>query len=240
MNTIAFEKKGVRMIAHRGVSGLETENTCAAFVAAGNRSYYGIETDVHVTTDEKYIVIHDENTKRVSGDDIDVEKSTFETLRRVQLLNRFEKKDRSDLLLPSLKEYISICKRYEKTAVLELKNPMTPKDIAGIIEEIRSCDYLPNVLFISFALQNLITLRELLPEQAAQYLIEEKVPENLLETLKKYRLGLDAESVLLTKELVEEVHALGQTVNCWTVNTAEEGEKMVQFGVDMITSNILE
>ena len=33
------------MIAHRGVSGLELENTCAAFVAAGNRSYFGIETD---------------------------------------------------------------------------------------------------------------------------------------------------------------------------------------------------
>jgi glycerophosphoryl diester phosphodiesterase len=36
MNTIKFENKGnIKMIAHRGLSGLEKENTCPAFVAAG-------------------------------------------------------------------------------------------------------------------------------------------------------------------------------------------------------------
>ena len=34
MNTIKFNKKNVKMVAHRGVSGLERENTNAAFVAA--------------------------------------------------------------------------------------------------------------------------------------------------------------------------------------------------------------
>ena len=42
MDTIKLNKEGsnVKMIAHRGVSGLERENTCAAFVAAGNRETY--------------------------------------------------------------------------------------------------------------------------------------------------------------------------------------------------------
>ena len=51
MDTIKIKKKKVKMIAHRGLSGLERENTCSAFVAAGNRSYFGIETDVHRTAD---------------------------------------------------------------------------------------------------------------------------------------------------------------------------------------------
>lgn len=42
MNTIRFNHQ-IKIIAHRGVSGLERENTCAAFIAAGNRSYYGME-----------------------------------------------------------------------------------------------------------------------------------------------------------------------------------------------------
>ena len=46
MNTIKFDKKNVKVIAHRGLSGIETENTNSAFVAAGNRSYFGIETDI--------------------------------------------------------------------------------------------------------------------------------------------------------------------------------------------------
>ena len=50
MNTIKLNTTGtnVKMIAHRGLSGLEAENTCAAFVAAGNREkYFGIECDIH-------------------------------------------------------------------------------------------------------------------------------------------------------------------------------------------------
>ena len=49
MNTIKINKGTTLMVAHRGVSGLERENTAAAFVAAGNRSYYGVETDIHRT-----------------------------------------------------------------------------------------------------------------------------------------------------------------------------------------------
>ena len=240
MNTISFHKKNVKMIAHRGLSGIEKENPCSAFVAAGNRSYFGIETDVHVTADGKYIVIHDENTDRVAQDCVEVEKSTFDTLRKIRLADQDGVKSRIDLLLPSLTEYISICKKYEKTAVLELKNYMEPEHIAGIVEEIRSCGYLDRVIFISFCLENLIALRALLPEQPAQYLIEGSVPADLLDTLARYRLGLDLQYDLLTPALVEAVHALGQQVNVWTVNLPEEGEALAEMGADMITSNILE
>ena len=87
-NTIKFTEKGnVKMIAHRGLSGLERENTNAAFVAAGQRSYYGIETDVHVTADEKYIIIHDNDLKRIADIDLEVEKTNFATLREACLFD---------------------------------------------------------------------------------------------------------------------------------------------------------
>ena len=47
MNTIKFDNKTTRMTAHRGLSGLERENTASAFVAAGNRNYYGIANASH-------------------------------------------------------------------------------------------------------------------------------------------------------------------------------------------------
>ena len=64
--TISVNKNEVLMIAHRGLSGLERENTCAAFVAAGNRSYFGIETDIHRTADGEYVVFHDDTTERLA------------------------------------------------------------------------------------------------------------------------------------------------------------------------------
>ena len=51
MNTIKYSKLGSQTIAHRGLSEIEFENTIAAFIAAGNRSYFGIETDVHIAAD---------------------------------------------------------------------------------------------------------------------------------------------------------------------------------------------
>ena len=60
MDTLKMKHNGtVRMIAHRGVCGLERENTAAAFVAAGNRSYFRIETDIHETADGKFIIPDD-------------------------------------------------------------------------------------------------------------------------------------------------------------------------------------
>ena len=76
MDTLHLQTPKPRMIAHRGLSGIELENTCSAFVAAGNRSYFGIETDVHVTADGQFIIIHDDSTKRVGLDDLTVENST--------------------------------------------------------------------------------------------------------------------------------------------------------------------
>ena len=38
-NTVKIDaKRGTLLVAHRGVSGLETENIAAAFLAAGNRT----------------------------------------------------------------------------------------------------------------------------------------------------------------------------------------------------------
>lgn len=227
------------MIAHRGMSGIELENTCSAFVAAGNRSYFGIETDVHRTADGQFIIIHDDNTKRVAGDEMIVEKTCYETLRAIRLVDKDGAKGRKDLLMPSLREYIRICKKYEKIAVLELKNHFRPADIDSIIAIIREEEYLENTIFISFDLPNMICIRERLPEQKAQFLISEYT-DWLLETLRKEKLDLDIKYVALTKERVDALHAAGIEVNCWTVDTLEDAQRMTEYGVDYITSNIVE
>ena len=90
MNTITFEKKSTQVVAHRGLSGIETENTNAAFVAAGNRSYYGIETDIHRTADGRFVVCHDDDLKRVAGEAILVESSNLSELQNVVLFDKFK------------------------------------------------------------------------------------------------------------------------------------------------------
>lgn len=239
MNDTIRLNASVRMIAHRGLSGLEPENTASAFVAAGNRSYYGVETDVHRTSDGRFIIIHDDSTARVALDDLVVENTTYETLRALRLCDVDGKRGRADLCLPSLAEYCQICKKYGKFSVLELKNHFEPADLSAIVDIVREEGWLDQTIFISFDLANLIELRRILPDQPAQYLICE-FPDDLIDTLKRYRLDLDIYFKALTAEHVRRLHSENIKVNVWTVDRLEDAQRMVEYGVDFITSNIIE
>ena len=240
MNTIRFEDKGnIKMIAHRGVSGLERENTCPAFVAAGVKSYYGIETDVHITKDGKFIVVHDDNLQRVAGVDMVVEESTFDKLRQVRMLDTDDKTERNDLFLPSLEEYIVICRKYDKQAILELKNEMPEDKIGEIAEIIKGLGWFERTTFISFAGENLIRLRKKYPTANAQFLSCE-CGEDVIRFMVDNKFDADLCGTCITKELVDRLHAEGIVVNCWTLDLLEHAKLAKAYGVDMITSNILE
>jgi len=239
------EKKPL-MVAHRGVSGLERENTHAAFIAAGNRSYWGIETDVHRTADGVYVCIHDSTTKRVGIDDVNVELCTYDTVRNLTLCGPDGTKDRSDVKIPTMIDYIRICKDYGKIAVLELKQNYTKEQLAEICRLIDAEGWLEKTVFIAFGLENLILLRELSTDQPAQYLIGKGyfdrggTNEELLEILIQYNLDLDIDFHCATKDLVSMVHEAGKIVNVWTVNTVEDALACIEAGVDQMTTNILE
>ncbi len=239
MNTIKFDKKNALVVAHRGLSGIEKENTNAAFVAAGNRSYFGIETDVHKTLDGKYVVFHDDTTGRVAIDNMEVEKTTFDCLRSLLLTDIDGKKGRTDIRIPTLQEYIAICKKYEKVAVLELKNAFAEDEIYEIADIITEMGYLENVIFISFCLENLVFLRKKYPVQPAQFLIEE-YSDSLIDTLKENNLDLDIRYTSLNADNMKKLHDAGIKVNCWTCDDPQAAEQLVAWGIDFITSNILE
>ena len=239
MNTIKFNSGKTKVVAHRGLSGIEKENTNVAFIAAGNRSYYGIETDVHRTLDGKFVCFHDDTTGRVCIDNMVIEETTFDTLRKLLLTDRDGIKGREDLKIPTLKEYIATCKRYEKIAVLELKNEFEKEDIARICDEINELEYLNNVIFISFAFNNLVKLREIYPEQKVQYLVDDYSDE-LPSLLKEHSFDLDIHYKALTKERIELLHSFGIEVNCWTCDDKDSGEELASWNIDYITSNILE
>ena len=239
MNTIKINHDGVQMVAHRGLSGLEKENTCAAFIAAGNRSYFGIETDVHPTLDGKIVCIHDGNTKRVAQDNVEVESTTFDTLRSIVLNDIDHKKGRADLRIPTLQEYVQICKKYGKVGVCEIKGMFSRANLKKVVDIINAEDYMHGIVFIAFDIDNLITLREMLPEQPCQYLTG-ALNDEILTLLKKYKLDLDIRYKDLTAEGVKLCHENGIKVNAWTVDDPKVAEELISWGVDYITSNILE
>ena len=242
MDTIRLQHKGNTLIvAHRGMSGLETENTCAAFVAAGNRSHVGIETDVHKTADGHFVVIHDDDTARVGEPAISVEGSTFAELRAVRIKDKDGSLSRADLVIPTLEEYIRICHRYDKIAVLEFKNRFEDEDIANVVSIIDKLGHLDRTIFISFWYENLVSLKAQFPHLSAQFLTGERDDhEWLCGELASKGIDIDIQWGAVTKERVAMWHAAGLKVNCWTVDHPLDAANLIDMGVDYITSNILE
>ena len=70
-----------------------------------------------------------------------------------------------------------------------------------------------------------------------------KIGENLLTRIVarvgERRFEYD-EYKALTKENVKMLHKKGFKINCWTVDDPKAAETLAKWGVDLITSNILE
>lgn len=239
MDTIKINKGNVKIVAHRGLSGLERENTASAFVAAGNRSYFGIETDVRPTADGNFVLLHDDNPVRCGGDMLIPEQSTLQTIQSVQLFDMDGKRGRVDLRIPEMVDYFRICKRYDKVCVLEFKGYFNEEQMKKVVEIVKAEYCLEMMVFISFGIENLQLLRTICPEANCQFLTG-TFSEELVTLLKENKMDVDIWSKNLTEEQVKRFIEEGIKVNVWTVDDPVRAEELVSWGVHFITSNILE
>ncbi len=239
MDTIKLKSGSVQMIAHRGASGIEPANTCPAFAAAGSRSYFGIETDIHVTADNRFIVYHDNAIQTEDGRTLVIEQTDFDTLRSLVLPGLDGTKYSCGPHMPSLEDYFSLCKKYDKTALLELKNRFAPARLAEVAEIAKAFGWLERTIFISFDIANLDGIRRLYPKQPVQFLTG-SCDDALIEVLASKKMDIDIAYQSLDKKQIEKLHKKGIRINCWTCNNPEDAQKLISLGVDFITSDILE
>ncbi|MBN3490548.1 hypothetical protein JV173_03365 [Acholeplasma equirhinis] len=217
----------VKWIAHRGLTSKTDENTVTAFKMAGELPFYGIETDVHETLDSKYILYHDDFVK-ISDQKIFIDKTLSIDLKNI-IFNNGD-------TLPDLEDYIKICKKYQKIAVLELKAPFTTLKIKNIIEKIETLGYLEQTIFISFYIDNLLRVKLLRKESNCQLLLGD-YNDALITLSKSMKFDINIHYSHLTPTRVDYIHSLGLQVNCWTVNDKDIALKLIEMGVDFITTD---
>jgi glycerophosphoryl diester phosphodiesterase len=62
----------------------------------------------------------------------------------------------------------------------------------------------------------------------------------MIARLKADGMDIDIQHGALTEERIDAMHQAGLKVNCWTVDDPVRAEQLAAWGVDYITSNILE
>ncbi|MBQ8428145.1 MAG: hypothetical protein IJX18_02700, partial [Clostridia bacterium] len=150
-----------------------------------------------------------------------------------------EGKVREDLFIPTPEEYFALCKQYDKEAVFELKGALTDERIGRLVALVKECGWIERTTFISFYQDYLLSVKKYFPSAKAYYLAGFCTEEED-KFMVKNGIHADIQYATLSKERIERYKAQGIKINCWTVDDASAAKRLKEWGVDYITSNILE
>lgn len=136
----------MKIIAHRGASGLALENTLASLELAKLLGVDAIELDIHKTADNRLVVCHDADLARVSGNDL---KIAAATLKQVQAITLNDYSSTVPTLEGALKMIGSI------PVIIELKAPDCTSELLEVIKKFPRA----NISVASFKTAELTKLR---------------------------------------------------------------------------------
>lgn len=211
--------------AHRGDSSNYLENTLPAIASAINAGADLVEVDVRVTKDGQVILLHDASLLRIWGLDRDAADVDYDPIARLGA---------GDDRIPLLSEALELFRGSPSTLLIDMDEPGPAEAAAAVVRqsgvEVAWCGNLDGMRTIRALDQN---ARIWLPwnKRAAP-------PEDLLAELTPE--FVNSEYVVLSRDLVHQIHASGAKVACWTVDDAESIRWALGIGVDSITSNNLD
>ena len=102
----------MQILAHRGIIKSYPENSMAALMSAVHGDFR-VETDLHLTKDNQFLIIHDETLERLTGQNINVSDITIAEATQFAYLN-------NDQRLVSLSMFLDALKIEGKHPVLAL------------------------------------------------------------------------------------------------------------------------
>ena len=218
----------VQVIAHRGASKVEKENTLAAFRRAGEMGAHAVELDVRRTADGAMAIHHN---------------ADLEDGRLICELQASE----LPAHIPFLPEALDACAGMWVN--IEIKNHPIDADfdasdslaatVAAHLEQ-RGEDH--RWLISCFHRPTIDAMRTFRPEVRTAWLTEGVRPENW-ERVARDLAGFGHTALhpyvkLLEEGCVRAFHEAGLEVNVWTVDDTDDMSRIIEWGVDGICTNV--
>ncbi len=222
------------VIAHRGASSYAPENTFAAFDLAVQMGARQLELDVHLSSDDHIVVIHDDTVDRTSNAKGSVNSYTLNELKALDV-GRWFGAQFSGEQIPLLDEVLN---RYKGKVHfhIEIKGGSAElsKRTADLIREHEMED---EVTITSFKKERLEAIRSYAPELSTAWLVA-IVTSSVIAQARDLEVNqLCPLANLVTAKLVERLHGEGFVVRAWGVKNEKLMHKVVQAGVDGMTVN---
>ena len=221
--------KNIETIAHRGYVAKGVENSIEALEGAAEVGADYVEFDIILTKDNKFVVMHDYNLKRLAGLNKRVQDMNFD-----EVVGLTIKQGDYTSKIPSLEEFVNKAKELNMKLVIELKphgaEPSNYIDI--LIGEIKRLK-LENYKFMSLNSKVMEELETKVPNLETGYVIP-------LQFGNFHRSNVDffvIEDFSYRNRLVEQARKENKQVFVWTINDPALITKYLQSPADAIITD---
>ncbi|MCB9675791.1 MAG: glycerophosphodiester phosphodiesterase [Alphaproteobacteria bacterium] len=234
------------IIAHRGFSAVAPENTMAAFEAAAAMGV-GFELDVTLSKDGEVVVLHDDTLDRTTtGSGVPAD-FTLAELQALDAGSWFSPEFAGEKL-PTLRDVLA--KLGDRVQVdIELKSTKPREPLArAVVKIVEEAGLVDRVLVTSFDPYLLEAVKDANPAIPRGQLTS-RFRDTKLSFVAKYVLRhmllnrRSAPSTILLEHPLARRHRVwrlqrrGYAVWCWTVNEADDMQRMLDVGVDGIITD---
>ena len=221
--------KNIETIAHRGYVAKGVENSIEALEGAAEVGADYVEFDIILTKDNKFVVMHDFNLKRLVGLNKRVQDMNFD-----EVVGLTIKQGDFTSKIPSLEEFVNKAKELNMKLVIELKphgaEPSNYIDI--LIDEVKRLK-LENYKFMSLNSKVMEELETKVPNLETGYVIP-------LQFGNFHRSNVDffvIEDFSYRDRLVEQARKENKQVFVWTINNPALITKYLQSPADGIITD---
>jgi glycerophosphoryl diester phosphodiesterase len=232
------------IIAHRGASAIAPENTLAAVNLAWELNADCVEIDIHLTKDNKIVVIHDPSTKRTTDNNLVISETTSNELRKLDA-GSYKSKIFKGEKIPFIEEILESLPP-EHSLIIEIKSP--PEIVKYLKQSLTKSGKINQIIIKSFDINTLKTAKEVFPETQVFLLHYSsnniffeslKICVELTAVLKENKFnGLSLYHENVTDNLAKSFIDSGLKLLVWTVNESEKALDLARKGIyGIITDN---
>jgi len=215
----------VQVIGHRGLAGLEPENTVRSFQRAIDLGVDYVECDVRLTPDGYLVLMHDETVDRTTNGFGRVDQIAFADLRRLDA--------GAGERVPTLQEFLDLIQGKCKAHV-ELKGDGTEDAVLLLLEALGRFD---DLVLTSGDTQKLRKVRARNGKVAIEHIFGNPPPDAIqrAQSVKAQRVSTHYSHA--TPRYVEAAHKAFLEVIAWPPNTEATMQAMIDLEVDLICTD---
>jgi glycerophosphoryl diester phosphodiesterase len=224
-------------IAHRGASFVAPENTVAAAKLAWELGADAVECDIHLSKDNRIMVIHDKDTKRtcLSKKNHSIADSPSTLLRDLDAGIWKDEKFKGERI-PFLTEIIETVPA-GKTLVVEVKCGV--EVIPPLVRMMEKCTKKEQIVFIAFDWKTMVEVKNTFPENKCYWLSASKngLYKKIVEAAENGLDGVNLHYSIIDEEVMKIAKENNLEVLAWTVDDPAEAKRLTELGVTKITTN---